>query len=326
MEFSLKNELSYKPTIIKLSVYTTLSVVGCMLWGYFFLPLAAAYYGALLTFESRGKRVMSYVIPSVLFTLNFFVRAAFSLEAISYVILGLVIYYAVKKGISKSETVVWMTIITIALLVCSAILIAFEKTGNIGYLPLKQFYSNFYINVKELFISDLTSRYHINSNGNPVFLFNSYKAMSIFNDILISSIGIAVILSFAIVGFTLKIYQRFVTKCIKEHSTFSEWRFGASTIVCLFYIIVIVVNFFISNDGSVFAITFMTLNLIFEFIFFYLGCRSIYNFFASKGRKIFAIIMLVVACVIFTPHIFSVLSYFGVVVTIINNRKSVVSE
>ena len=144
MEFTLRYGVSYKNVLTKLSLYSALSVLGCILLGYIFLPFAAAYYGALLTFENRGKRVMTYVLPAIFFTLNLIIRAAFSLEAVCYVILGAILYFAARKNWSKSETAVWMIAVTLILLSLSAVFIAFEKTGSIGFMPLKQFYSNIY--------------------------------------------------------------------------------------------------------------------------------------------------------------------------------------
>ncbi len=327
MEFTLRNGSLYRSVIFKLSAYSVLSVLGCILLGYIFLPFATAAYAALLTFESRGKRVMSYAIPAVLVTLNFLIRAAFSLEAITYIVLGVILYFAAKKGWSKSETAVWMMIVALLLLFCSAILIAFEKTGTVGVFSIRQFYSNIYLNTKEYIIDYLTSLTTVNVDGVPIFVFDLYDAECIFNELLLSLVPMSIIISFGLVGFSFKLFESALRKNAIEETALSEWRFGASNLTCYFYIVVAVLSLIAENDGSIFIYTLITLNTVFSVIFAYLGFRFVYNLLLSKGRSsLFAITLLVLAFIMFSSAALTILSFLGVTVALIFNRSSQASK
>ena len=327
MDIILRKNVSYSSVITKLSIYTTLSVIGCILFGYIFLPFAAAYYGALITFEKKGKRVMSYAIPAVLFTLNFFLRAAFSLEALVYIILGVLLYFAVQRGWSKSETAVWMTAITILMIILSAILLAFEKTGNIGLLPLRQFYSNIYFNIKEIVLNRLTSVVTLLPNGSKVFVFDIYDAERLFEEMFISIIPISVIFAFALVGLSFKLFKRCLVLNSEEEKSLSDWRFGISNVIVYFYIAVALLSLIAQNDGSIFAQTLITVNTIFSAVFAYVGIRFIFHMITSGGKStFFAFAVIVFAFILFSSYIITVLSYLGIIISLIENRSSVVSK
>ena len=150
------------------------------------MPFAAAYYAALLLYENKGKRVMSYAIPAIMFTLNFFLRAAFSLEAVAYVVVAVLLYFAVKHSRSKSETAAWMISFVVVMILLSALLLAFEMTGNFSSLALRQFYSNIYLNLKNIVIKNLLSLTSVTDEGLTVFSYNEYNANSMFNELILS--------------------------------------------------------------------------------------------------------------------------------------------
>ena len=220
-----------------------------------------------------------------------------------------------------------MTLITLLLLASSAILIAFEKTGSIGALQLRQFYSNIYVNLKEYIIDRLMSLTLSLPDGATVFLFDAYDAELLFNEIVISMISFAVILSFAIVGLSFKIYQSFLLQASREEPRLLSWRFGVSSLICYFYIIVAVLSLIAENDGSVFANTLITLNTVFSVVFAYLGVRFVYHLMVSSGKStFFAIAVIVIAFILFSSYIVSILSYLGVTVMIIENKALSVSK
>ena len=68
-------------------------------------------------------------------------------------------------------------------------------------------------------------------------LFDLFDAECIFNELLLSLVPLAIIISFAIVGFSFKIFEGDLSKNSKDVPELSKWRFGASGVVCYFYII-----------------------------------------------------------------------------------------
>ena len=321
MLFNLSDEVTYNKVITKLSIYTILSVFGCILLGYIFLPLATAFYAALLIYENNAKRILSYVIPIIMFTINFFIRSAFSFEAITYVALGVFLYYAAKKKWSKSESAVWMTAITLVFFILSAIFIAFELTGDFSALALRQFYSNLYLNFEKLVINTLTSLVKSTEEGNTVFVFSDYQASITFKEIMILVIPLSILIAFALVGLTFKIFIAFTVKHSNEECEIGAWFFGASNIVSYFYVAIVLLGFISPADGSIFAHSLSTLIMIFSVVFAYIAVRFIYNYLLSRGRsRFFSALIIIVGFAILSMDIISILSYIGVFLNIITNR------
>ena len=95
---SVQNQLAiYNRKLTYLVLMLTLCALGCIFLGYIVLPFAAAYFAALIYFEKPEKRVFSYLIPVTMFLVNFIARGfslngLLSLDAIAYVVLGVIIY------------------------------------------------------------------------------------------------------------------------------------------------------------------------------------------------------------------------------------------
>ena len=208
MQFMLLNKAQYGSVIFKLSALTVLSVIGCMLFGYFFLPPAAAFYACVLAYEKKTKRVMSYAIPILMFTINLLISGFYSLEALAYLVVGVVIYFAAIKGTSKGEAVFWVTLAIALMMLISAILLSFELTGAVGIIPIKQFYSNIYRNFHDAFIANVTSLTRKTESGGLIFAYNIYEAEAMLSELVIFLIPMFAIACFAIAGLSFVRYWK----------------------------------------------------------------------------------------------------------------------
>ena len=158
-------------------------------------------------------------------------------------------------------------------------------------------------------------------------MFDLYDAEVLFGELLISLISFSIIFSFALVGFTFKIFQSFVSQNASHEPQLAKWRFGASNVFCYFYIAVAILALISYNDGSIFAKTLITLNTVLSTVFAYLGIRFAFHLMITGGRSsFFAISVIIIAFILFSSYIISILSYVGVVVTIIDNKASVASN
>ena len=81
---------------------TLLFGFACLLCGYLLLPLAAGFYAALLSTEKKGTRVLSYLVPLFLLVINIFLNGFYSLEAVSYVVVGAILFVGFDKRKSKA--------------------------------------------------------------------------------------------------------------------------------------------------------------------------------------------------------------------------------
>jgi hypothetical protein len=323
MQISLNKNLEYGRVITKLSVLTVISVFGCMLLGYLILPFASAFYATLLVYEKPSKRILSYVLPVVLFLLNLLLNGIYSLEAVAYIAIGVIIYFSLKRNTAKGETAFWVSLAVSLFAIISLIFVAFKSTGAFGILPIKQFYSNLYMNFRTQFIETLTSLKTVNEDEILIFAYNSYEAQRMFREIIISFVSIFIIIVFVIAGASLKLFVTTANKYSGEDDPIYNWDFKASSIVAIFYVVVSLISFMFANDGSTFAFVIMTLNTLFSVIFAYIGAKSIFYLILSKGKStVFALIVIALAWIILSSFAISVFSYIGVYINLIMNREA----
>lgn len=323
MQIKLKSKFDYNKTMVTLSVLTVLSALGCSLLGYVFLPFAAAFYAALLIYEEPVKRLVSYLLPVVIFALNFMLRGVYSIEALAYVGLGFIIFIAFVGGMRKGEAVFWAVAAVIFMFIVSAILLSFEKVGVSGFSTVKYYYSSLYMSSKKEFVDFAMSLVTTNSEGVTVYAYTLYEAEILFENLIIILIALAIIYAFVTVGVTCKILSAILRKCSVENSSVSKWSFFASNPFAYLYIIVAVLSVFVSQSGGVFSFSVTVLNTVLSVVFAYVGFKAVRSFIASHGRGgRTAIIIVLLVLLLFTSFFVSVLSYIGVYYSISRNKHA----
>ena len=324
MQPVLKKSSLYKKTIFTLSSFTTVFVFGCILFGYFFLPMASAFYAALLVYENNSKRVMSYALPVVMFLINLVLRdfSFYSLEAIAYVAVGLIIYLTCKRDISKGESVFWTTFAITVMLVISAIFLAFETLGSLGMTPLQQFFSNLFLSYKSFFVDLLTSITVLDKEGVSFFAYNPGEAELIFHEIVILLIPIIILFAFLLSGIAFKIFRCIIVRYSGEESGINSWNFMTSNLVAYFYLIVAILAMFVSGSG-VFGLSLTSLNTVFSAVFAYIGVSFVYSLIVIRGKSsFFAVTLIIIGCIIFSSFAIQLLSFIGVYFNIVTNKIS----
>ena len=324
MQLVLKKSSLYKKIITSLSFLTASCVFGCILLGYIFLPIASAFYAALLVYENKTKRVMSYVLPVVMYLLNFVLRdfSFYSLEAIAYVVVGVIIYLCCTKNVSKGEAVFWTTLSLSVMLVISAIFIAFETLGSFGVTPLEQFFSNLFLSYKSFFVDALTSISIANKEGIYFFAYNPSEAELFFHEIVMLLVPLVILFAFFLSGITFKIFQSVIKRNSGEDCEINSWNFKTSNLIAYFYIAVAILAMFISGSG-IFEISVVSINTIFSAVFAYIGVSFIYSLLTIKGKSsFFAIALIVVLFLVFSSFAIQLLSFIGVYFNIFTNKIS----
>jgi len=327
MQISMDNKLDYGRVITKLSILTCISAFGCMMLGYLILPFASAFFAALLVYENPSKRILSYALPIGLFTVNFFLNGLYSLEGIIYVVIGVIIYFVLKKNVSKGEAAFWISTAVVFFIIVSLVFTAFKFTGSVGVLPVKQYYSNLYVNFKKQFIETVTSLKIFDDNGAVSFAYNAYEAEQLFRELVVSFVTVIIVFAFTISGVTLKLFASSVAKYSSEDSLIYKWDFKTSNIVAIFYVAVSLISMMTDYDGSAFAFVVIALNTLFSAIFAYIGVRFIFYFILSKGKSvIFAVIAIAFIFILLSSFAMPILSYIGVYINAIMNRENRLSS
>lgn len=321
MKFLLKKDFTYRQVLVKYTLLTLLSALGCSLLGYVFMPFAAAFYAAILTFENTGKRILSYVLPIIIFLINFSLRGIYSLEAIAYLIVGLSLYFCIKRNKTKGETAFWLGFSIFICLVVSFLLLVLELSVYAGYESPISYFSYTYESIRTYFLDTVTSLVHEDGNGIQIFVYNLYEAEMFFRELVIYVISVAFLLSFVLSGITLKIFCHTVEKNAEENAEMSLWFFKTSNIVAYFFIALSIIALMADSDGSAFSYVIFALNTLFTAVFAYIGIKSIYYFIISRGKsRAFAIVLIVIIFALLSSFSFQLLSYLGVIVNIVTNK------
>ena len=324
MQPVLKKSSLYTKTITSLSLLTASFVFGCILLGYVFLPMASAFYAALLIYENKSKRVVSYVLPILMYLFNLVIRdfSLYSLEALAYVAVGVIIYFCCTKNVSKGEAVFWTTLSVAVMLVISAVFLAFETLGSFGITPLQQFFSNLFLSYKSFFVDLLTSLTVVNKEGITFFAYNPAEAELFFHEIVILLVPFVILFAFLLSGISFKIFQAVIRRNSGEESEINSWNFKTSNLIAYFYIAVAILTMLVSGSG-IFEISVISINTVLSAVFAYIGVSFIYSLIVFRGKStFFAITLIVVMCLVFSSFAIQLLSFIGVYFNIFTNKVS----
>ena len=226
-----------------------------------------------------------------------------------------------SKKISKGEVAFWTTLSLIVLMLISALILPFDLNGSVGFISIKQFYSNLYGNYRTMFVEYITSLAKTSTSGLVFFAYNTFEAEQMFDELVMSIIPMLILLSFALSGFSLKLFSRITVKYSGDDGAVDGWDFKTSNTVAYFYIAVSVFAALNAFNGSVFDYTLIALDTVFSAVFAYIGIKSCYRFLVSRGRSsFFSVALLAIVFVLLSSIAVSAFSYLGVFVNIIMNK------
>ncbi|MBO7303693.1 MAG: hypothetical protein J6V09_00525 [Clostridia bacterium] len=319
MQFLLKKDASQIKTVATLSFLVVLLAFGCMFFGFLALPFAAAFYTALLLYDK--KKIFALILPVPLIAVNVLINGFFSLEAIGYVLLGVVGYFAVKSGKSKAETAFWVGLVSAAIMIITAVLIAVGEVGEFSYAAIKTFYGTLYHELKNEFIK-VVSQLTVLAEEQLFFRFSTAEAEMIYHDAVFLAPSILLLSALAIAGFMLKSLSALILKFSGATDEILNWHFKAPNIISYFYIVLAITNLFAAGSGGLAALTVVTLNTLFSVLFAYLGVKFLFFIVAYKRGVFFAIMLIGIGVMLTSGYAVVILSIVGVVSNIKMNKKA----
>ena len=131
-----------------------------------------------------------------------------------------------------------------------------------------------------------------------------------------------VIISFAICGFSMKIFTSVTAKSSDKPEEIFKWRFTATSVVAYFYVALTVISLFASSTASIFSVTVANLYNIFLAVFAYLGFNFTFYLLSHRRSVAFAWILLVGAILFLGPFTVEILSFVGVFYSVVINKFS----
>ena len=312
MNFEYRRQSSYRSELALLSVFTLIFGFCCLLFGYLMLPVAAGFYAALLFYEKKESRVLSYVIPLFILVVNVFINGFYSLEAVAYVTIGAIVYLGFVKKKNKASTVFIATSVLVLLMLISLVFLAFDHLGTFKFSAVFDFCSDFYESGKIKFIEFLTAFTDVDENGVLFNKFNSSEAVDLYNSLIFLAIPFFVIFALILVGLSIKILTSRVMRYDYLDSGVLEWRFITSPFLAYSYIVIMVFST-LSSQGVV-GLSLSFVSSIFMAVYFYIGICSLYTFICAKKGRGFSLISIAVLLFVFYSFAFQIISVLGVFV------------
>ncbi len=310
----LKESYSYKRVMTLLSVLSFISGIAFSLLGELLLPLAVAFYAALIIFENKQRRILSYLIPLLTLAISLLYNGLYGIIAIEYILMALILVLVYTRYGSKAECAIYLTVIASVFIFISLYLGAARTIGDFSFTAVAAYYGDIYSNLKNQMISYLIS---IPQEDKTVI--NEGNLEEFF--VLLSNMLVSVfaIVSFVLSGIAIKIFFALILKYSKNGVLKTFLHFLPSNLVAYSYIAVTVI-YLLSDSDSLFSLSAFNIYEILMFVFAYVGARFIWIMGKFRGRKTF-IFAMIASLLLFTGLAVQLLSYIGVWITVSTNKN-----
>ena len=312
MNFEVKTRPTYKSELTFLIFMTLIFGFCCLIVGYLALPVAAGFYAALLSVEKKENRIFSYIIPLIPLVANVFINGFYSVEAVTYVAVGTIIFYGYDRRKNKAVISFIASVTVIAFIILSLAFLSFDKLGTLKISAPLDFYHEFYEVGKLKFVDILTSFTSEDSENFVFYNFNAFEAVDMYNTFVIFCIPLLAILAFFTVGISSKILSSVMRKYNEEDERLVSWNFITTPFLAYAYLVITALSS-LSSQGVV-GVSLSFVSSILMAVYFYIGISATYTFIRVKKGTRFALIVIPAALVVFSSFLPQLISFIGVFV------------
>ncbi len=330
MKNELKNNLAYRKTMLILSALCITSGLLSLILGEVVIPIASALLAAIILFENKEKRRFSYICAISLLVINALTFIP-PLQVISFwsiitVLFAVIISYAYRRPIRKSECALILTLLAVIILTLPLILTAMIACGEYSITAVISYYEDMFAVMREefvVYVNELIAELSYSAGELPIDADWYIKVYDYQVNMLISYL---IISAFALVGFSLKCFSAIVKKCAENTAQINSWRFWTDNIFAYFYFLLAIVSLFISAPDTVFAVTVLNLYNIFMFIYFYVGFTVAREFFSHGRRPVLSTVLLILGILMFNAYAIELLAVIGAFFTIRTNNERPIAK
>lgn len=317
---------SYKRSIAFISVIYTVFAFLTTIVGYIALPFAAAFYATLLVYEREEKRVLSCVLSIVVFVFNFAFNGLYSLEGISPIILGAILYFSYKSFKSKGSTAFYMSLVTFLMMVLSLLLVAFDALGSADIEAATELLRSILEEEKRVLSEQLLSIVRT-SEGVSQYLFSASEIDEMFNYSILLIFPLSVISAFAISGITFKTFALNLRHFSESTTKIDSWIFGTGNALAYTYVALSIVSIFSSSATDTLSLTINFTVMVLSVVYAYIGFKFLYHILNRRINGFLVILIFVGVCIAFPitmstdiTFVIQLVSYAGVFFTTTYNK------
>ncbi len=327
MRTEYKERDAYKSSIIFLTSFAVLFAVVSIFVSDVFVPVSAAFLSVLFLSERRGVRKFSMLSAALLLILNLgsFLLAHFTnltvygISGIQIIFMAFLLFLMFGKNRPKSETVF---VLIAACALCYAVSLWFfaaDMTGSFSIGGAIEFYKEFIYALKETFVESVNSITSQMPEGALSEIYSEEAAAELADSVIRMLPGIFILVLFATVGIMCKIFSFAVYKVTGNNRIF-EWKFFTSNLLAYFYCVLFVIYVIFASGTGIFATVVINLFTVFLFVYAYFGFGFLSALLSMRRSRGFAWSVLIVAFIILGVFAALILSFAGVVFTVLYNK------
>ena len=321
MSIDLKYKINYRIMLLLLGLSVLFfGTIGILyrIKGIIMIPLISAFLATLFCVEKR--HIISVIVAALLLTFEIYYGSIgyFTLISLSSIVLAIIIAACYINGVKKSHTALYATAFMAISLVLLATLYVLGNFKNSSAFDIVDNFLIIYRTFKDTTISNV-----MNTIGQSAKeeMFSAERLNLLFDTYLDLCVALVSIFSFLIIGITIKVFSRLIHSYSKNPDKINHWDFIPSTPFAYFYFINAIISMFASKQENTLLISVMNLNLIFMFVFAYVGYKFITTVMSSRGRKpLFTSFAVLAVTVLFSSFAIQILAISGAFVSINYNK------
>lgn len=289
--------------------------------GIFFVPVISGLLAAVMVVEKDGKRIMTFVIPSVLIVLEFILCGIYSFNCAFSALLALIIYFAFNyKFFTKSECAFIATMLVAAYIGLLILLAAFYANGNFDLQQAKEYLFGIAEEAKNGFVQNMMENLNkMNSEsigGISASTITEEDVVAIYEGFERTLISIVLVISFMIAGIGFKVFQRNIFRCCDNKEEFVRWRFFVSGALTVTYLILFFASMFVSGKVDTASLVIDNFYNFLTYVYAYVGFGVARAYLDHRfGGK--SIIFIVISFLILNVFVVNMLSAFGVLFSVL---------
>lgn len=320
MNYTFNERINRKKLMLAFTLLTVAAGVLSVLFGEIMFPVIAASYAMLLMADTSKNKILSLIVGITVtlasVVLMFFDVYTFSLPFAS--IAAILIVWLLKRGVSKGEIVVYVTLTVLALTALTLYVSLAKEAGSFALSAVLEYATAQYYELRTEFASVMLESLSTAAPELSEYV-NEQIINEAFDTVFSFTPAITVISAFFITGLAFKLFSYFAFRFASEPERVVFWRFGTSSIVAYFYVLLFVLSFFAGTDG-VFAITVNNLFYIFLVVFAYIGFNFALSLMTRRIGYGVSLLIIVASILLLGILTLELLSIFGVIFTHISNK------
>lgn len=282
-------------------------------FGFITIPLAAAPTATLFVLERGHKRPLSIVVPIVSVALDAVFNGISSFSCLSAVLIAALIYLAIGTGFfTKGDSAIAATILVSLLAFAAAIAYGCLVQQSFTLESSLEFYRHLAADMRVQWMAAAQEYLEANSGEAGVDQQTLSLIEDMFDGYVQSVYSGVVILAFALVGCSYKLFGSLVSRYVEKRSSLYRWRFTLSPIYAIVYLVTYALQMFADGTDR-FSLIVYNLTNVFTLIFAYIGFLFADAYFRMRseggsGGKL----IIILAVMMFGSVAWVILSFVGV--------------